>query len=140
VVDALSEVASRDAEQQGKRNDNQAGEHADQQGDAYALEGAVDHVAAQDVGAEQMRARMAQRLAAVERDPRERRRVAGLLEGIRLEDAVDDASRLVRRDALAPAADPGDRIEQRDEEEDGDHDDGGAPPPPQPDGALPPVP
>ena len=43
---------------------------ADQQRDAHALQRAIDHVAAEEVGAQQMRARMAQRLSAIEADAR----------------------------------------------------------------------
>ncbi len=126
VVDAPAEVAGRHAEQQRDGDDDQARQAADQQGHAHALERAIDHVAAEDVGAEQMRAGIAQRLAAVEADARERRGVARLLEGLGLEDAVDDGPRAGRpRDCRRRGpADPGDRIQQRDEHEDGEHRDG----------------
>ena len=98
---------------------------ADQQRHAHALQRAVDHVAAENVGAEQVRARIAQRLAAVEGHAGQRRRVARFLEGLRLEDAVDDGARLEGGHvvAVARAADPGDGIQQRDEHEQADHDD-----------------
>ena len=97
VVDAAAEVAGRHAEQQRDGNDHQAGQPADQQGDARALERAVDDVAAEQVGAQQVRAGMGQRLAAVEGHACQRRRVARLLEALRLEDAIDDGPAACRR-------------------------------------------
>ena len=66
--------------EQGERNDDEAREAADQQGDAHALEGLQEHVAAEQVGAEQVAAGEAQRRAAVELDVGERGRVAALAE------------------------------------------------------------
>ena len=90
-----------------------------------------------------MRARMGQRLAAVEGHAGQRRRIARLLEGLGPEDAVDDGARLAGGQSVGSPArvDPGDgdrssamnRIDR-------DHHDGDTAAAPELDGVLAPEP
>src|SRR5437773_1881853 len=83
--------------------------------DARALECAVDHVAPQQVGAQEMGAGMHQWQVPIEGDARQRRRIARLVEGLRRKDAVDDGPGLAGRErvGLARRIDPGNRVEER---------------------------
>src|SRR5581483_5041695 len=85
-----------------------------------------------------MRARMQQRLAAVECGVRKGRRVARLLEALGLEDAIDDRARLARRQrvGLAGRIDPRNGIEQSEEEIKAEDADRERPAPPQLRGVL----
>ena len=136
VVDAAAEVAGRHAEQQRDRDHDQAGQAADQQRDAHALQRAIDHVAAEDVGAEQVRARMRSGCAAVELDARERRRVARLVEVSGGKMRSMTVRGLSEVSAIASLAPPTQAIESSsaDEQVDGDHHERQPPPAPQLDG------
>ena len=125
VVDAAAEVAGAHAEEQREGDDDQAREAADQQGDAHALEGLQQDVAAEQIGAEQVAAGEAQRRAAVELDRGERGGVAAS-RGSR---AGTTRSMTLRGwycatrspcGAAAGAADPGDRVERADQQVGGD--------------------
>ena len=79
VIEPPSKVPSTDTKDQSQGNRDQTGQSADQKRHPCALQREVKHVAPENVGSEGMASRPTQRIAAIELDRSEGRRVARLL-------------------------------------------------------------
>jgi hypothetical protein len=115
-VDITKKATSSIRRQQRQWDHDQAGEAAHQQRHPGAVQREVQHVAAQDVGPEQVASGAIQRRPAVELDRRERRGIALLVE-VERKGAIDHGARPVQIERVAAdgvgASHPGDRVEQR---------------------------